>query len=60
MKKDNDFSRTVMVKKENNYQEYIVYAKYQIVSTKAVVQDDFPAYAAFRTTKGSNSNRTGP
>ena len=49
-----------MVNKENNYQEYIVYAKYQIVSIKAVVQDDFPAYAPFRITKGSNSNRTGP
>ena len=34
-----------MVNKENYYQKYIVYAKYQIVSTKAVVQVDFPAYA---------------
>ena len=34
-----------MVNKENYYQEYIVYAKYQIVSIQAVVQVDFPAYA---------------
>ena len=34
-----------MVNKENYYQEYIVYAKYQIVSGKALVQVDFPAYA---------------
>ena len=34
-----------MVNKENYYQEYIVYAKYQIVSAKAVVQVEFPAYA---------------
>ena len=32
-----------MVNKENYYQEYIVHAKYEIVSTKAVVQVDFPA-----------------
>ena len=36
-----------MVNKENYmyYQEYTVYAKYQIVSTKAVVQVNFPIYA---------------
>ena len=34
-----------MVNKENYCQVYIVYAKYQIVSTKAVAQVDFPAYA---------------
>ena len=28
---------------ENYYQEYIVYAKYQTVSAKAVVQVNFPA-----------------
>ena len=36
---------TVRINKENYYQEYPVYAKYQIVSTKAVVQVDFPASA---------------
>ena len=44
-------------------------AKYQIVSAKAVVHVDFPAYAlstgmhkqiALRIAKGNNSNRTGP
>ena len=39
------YPRTVLVNKENYYQMHIVYAKYQIVSTKAVVQVDFPAYA---------------
>ena len=41
--------------------------KYQIVSAKAVVQDDFLAYALsihkenpLRTTKGNNPNRIGP
>ena len=34
-----------MVNKENYYQKYIGYAKYQIVLTTAVVQVDFPAYA---------------
>ena len=36
-----------MVNKENYmyYQEYIVYSTYQTVSTKAVVQAEFPAYA---------------
>ena len=34
-----------MVNKENCYQEYTVYAKYQIVSAKAAVHLDFPAYA---------------
>ena len=34
-----------MVNKENYYHEYTVYAKYRIVSAKAVVQVDFPAYA---------------
>ena len=38
---------TVMVNKENYYQEYIVYAKYRIVSTKTVVQIDFPAYSLY-------------
>ena len=33
-----------MVNEENYYQEYVVYAKYQIVSTKAVVQVHVPAY----------------
>ena len=36
---------TVTVNKENYFQEYNVYAKYQIVSAKAVVQVDFPTYA---------------
>ena len=40
-----DTPRIVMVNKENYNQEYTVYAKYQIVSTKIVVQVDFPAYA---------------
>ena len=34
-----------MVNKENHYQMYTVYAKYQIVSAKAVVQVNFPPYA---------------
>ena len=38
------YPSTVMVNKENYYQEYTVYAKFQIVSAKAVVQVDFPTY----------------
>ena len=38
------YPRTVMVNNENYYQEYTVYATYQIVSAKALVQGDFPAY----------------
>ena len=34
-----------MVNKENYYQEYTVYAKYPIISAKAVVQVDFLTYA---------------
>ena len=44
-----------------------MYAKYQIVSSKVVVQVDFPAYAlsmhkqsALRITKGIYSKRNGP
>ena len=40
---------TLMVDKENYYQKYIVYAKYQIVSTKAVVQVEFPAPSTNKT-----------
>ena len=46
---------------------YIMQAKYQIVSAKAVVQVDFLTYALsiheqnpLRITKGNNSNRIGP
>ena len=45
-----------MVNKENYYQEYTVYAKYQIVSAKAVVQVDFPAYALSK----NNANTSTP
>ena len=43
------YPRTVMVNKENYYQEYTVYAKYQTVSAKAVVQVDFSSYALLST-----------
>ena len=33
-----------MVNKENYYRECTLYAKYQIVSAKAVIQVDFQAY----------------
>ena len=45
---------------------FIMYTKYQIVSAKAVLQVDFPAYTLsmlkhnpLRITKGTNSNRIG-
>ena len=49
-KKDNkqfliETTRTVMANKENYYQENTVHTKNQIVSAKAVIQVDFPAYA---------------
>ena len=42
-----------MVNKQNYYQEYVVYAQYQIFSTKVVVQVDFPHMHYLSTNKTS-------